>query len=143
MLGRYAGFHAESFLYRVDRTSCISDLGWSGRLTRIRGTKIEALTRCEYLDGIKVLPVECFDTSDVTSARRDVLLQQRRMVESEVDAPLVNGAFQRLRRVVASDPGAGAADVRLEDQRVSDLFTGLQRGRGIIDNDRPWKGEAQ
>ena len=61
------------------------------------------------------------------AARRDELLDQRHLIESELEAALVRGALQVLRPIEPDNPGAAAADVGFHHDGKAQA--GSRRGR--------------
>ena len=69
-------------------------------------------------------------------AERRQLLDQRRLVDAEVDASGAGGVVETCHGIEAGDPRAAAADVRFDHDREPQSTRGLRCHRSVVDHPR-------
>ena len=96
--------------------------------------EVETVTAALDLDRVEELAAERLDADDRAAARRDVFLHEQDLVDRLRDRAVGDRSAQLLARGIADDARAGAADVRLDQQRISNAFGGREQVARAVDD---------
>ena len=134
---RFIRFDGHAGFRRVDRARDARQFFAARAFANIGRAEIERLAGDVNLDGIQIFSAEHFHARDDAILRGKAFLHQRDVVDAEVQLrwrrwPPSN----RARRGKFLDARSTAADVRLQNQRIADLFGRTQRLRRVIDHAR-------
>src|SRR6185437_9626186 len=140
---RRVAFHAKSSLRRVYRAGAAHELDAAGRLAGVSRAEVERADRRIDLDRVEIVAAERLDADDVAIAERRRFLHQRHAVDAELHVAARHGAGERGLVLVAHDSRAGAADVRLDEDRIAEAARGLDGEARVIDRPRRRVGQAE
>ena len=141
--GRRVALHAQAVLRRVRGAGGALQLFAVHALADVGRAEVEALARGVDADRVEILSAERLDAHDALVPGRQELLDERGVVQSEVERVFVHGRLERLDAVEAAHAGAAAADVGLHHDREAE-----PRGRRgglpwIVDHARAREREPQ
>ena len=143
VVGRRVAFDFEAGLGGVDGTGGALELDAVGALADVGGAEVEGFARCEDLDRIEDATAQDFDADDVAAAGGNVFLNERRVIDAEIEAVFGGGAFEVGGLVEAYDAGAAAADVRFHDDREAKAVGRGGRLRWVVEHAGRGVREAQ
>src|SRR5215510_3336631 len=83
--------HLQTRTRCIDWTRDAGEFNSVGGLADVGGAEIESLAGSEDFDRVKIFAAECFDSRDVSTARRDELLDQRRLIDTEIEPVVLGG----------------------------------------------------
>jgi hypothetical protein len=108
----------------------------------IRRAQVEAAAAVDR-DRIEETAAQRFDPGDRAAAGGDIFLHQQHAVDAVGDAAVGDRGAERLEAVVAHDPRARPADVRLDHDREAQVARRRDQIGGAVDNARRRDRQAQ